>query len=592
MKEPAGTSLPILIACLVMSAAPLAAQAPTCRDYNRIEIDAGNGTMRRYSFNGTGTHRYATADGAAAKDAPKSGAFANGVYTCWHPEGWKNVEIAFDAGIRLATFDAAGKPALTLRSDGLQPKWHANGRCAFAARDGRFLFCNADGTVAADVRLCQEVWRTWNTEVEVDENAVWHELLHDQHARTMVPRLVDGVRHPDPWVRAHACEAIETFGAEAVQAVPALRQALGDDRFWLVRQRAAQALWQLGPLAHEAVPELVRVASDRNEAPTTRALAVRALGDIGDKAAAAVPALEAAAKLAPPELQVEVTAALGWIAPAGRTTVRTLTEHLADPKTALPAAFSLFYRYRGVAHDAREAVQRELKLHGETMTDLAMQLSVLLFHIDPDAPQPAWAEGAHSTKPWLPRRALTPEALFAFCMLDADPDEIDDAIDTLAECPDSYFREQMAAYPSKLGPEAHAAIPGLVHALGMIGSNTNQWAMRALAHIGQPAIPALSAALQSENTRWRIGHGALEALIAMGVPAIPAITSTLANKDASLQQTAASALGRFGPAAKEALPALRQALQSSSEDLRAAAALAIARIEGAAARSPRQSGPR
>ncbi len=108
-----------LLLTLVGLPAPLTAQEPPCRDCIRIEIDAGDGTMRRYSFWGTGTHRCAKGPGEVSKAAPKSGAFENGIYTCWDPQGWKHVEIAFAEGVKLTTFDAAGKPVLNLRSQGL-----------------------------------------------------------------------------------------------------------------------------------------------------------------------------------------------------------------------------------------------------------------------------------------------------------------------------------------------------------------------------------------------------------------------------------------------------------------------------------------
>lgn len=591
-KELACASLSVWISGVVNTLAPLAAQAPTCRDLNRIEVDAGNGSLLRYTYQGTGTHLYDNTAGAAGKEKPKAGAFEKDIYTCWHPRGWKHVEIAFDAGIRLTTYDAAGKPALTLRSDGLETRWHPTGRRAFAAHGGRFLFVNADGSVAADVRLCQDIWKAWGTEVEVDEEDVWHELLYDQYAKTLLPRIIDGIRHADPWVSAHACEAIESFGDDAVRAVTALRQALVDNRFWLVRRRAASALLALGPLAHEAVPDLVRVACDREEDVTTRTFAVRALGNIGSKAAVAVPALEAAVKLAPPGLQVEITAALGWIDPAGRTTVQALVGQLADPQTALPAAHMLYYRYRGVAETARDAVQRELKKQGEAMTDLSMQLSVLLYHIDPKAPQPAWAEGTNSNTPALPRRALLPEALFTFCMLDTDPVEIEEAIERLCECPGSYFQEQMREYPSTIGPEARAATPGLVRLLAGFDDIVIRWAVDALAHIGPAAIPELTAALTPNRDAGLRASRALDALTAIGAPAVPALMGAIDHPDEWLRERAAMALGRMGPAAKEALPTLQRALQSPREELREAAALAIARMEGAAARSPLQPKPR
>lgn len=286
---------------------------------------------------------------------------------------------------------------------------------------------------------------------------------------------------------------------------------------------------------------------------------------------------------------MEITAALGWIDPADRKTVQQLASRLADPEGALAAAFSLYYRYRGIAQVAREAVQRELDKQGEAMTDLSSQLSVLLYHLDPAARQPAWAEGSNSSSSFLPVRSLAPVALFTFCMLDADPDEIGDAISSLADCPNTYYRDRLLEYPAELGPEAQAAVPGLVHLLSVISSDTNEWAARALSHIGPAAIPALAAALQPRGKKRSPPWCALDALAAIGEPAIPALTEILQHREEWLCIGAAKALGRIGPAARTAVPALQLALLKPGTELRAAAALAIARIEGAAVRSPRQT---
>ena len=32
----------------------------------------------------------------------------------------------------------------------------------------------------------------------VDEEDVWHELLYDQHTKTLLPRLIEGILHADP----------------------------------------------------------------------------------------------------------------------------------------------------------------------------------------------------------------------------------------------------------------------------------------------------------------------------------------------------------------------------------------------------------
>jgi HEAT repeat protein len=60
---------------------------------------------------------------------------------------------------------------------------------------------------------------------------------------------------------------------------------------------------------------------------------------------------------------------------------------------------------------------------------------------------------------------------------------------------------------------------------------------------------------------------------------IPVLIDALQNQDVRVQRAAATALVRFGPAAKSALPILRTTVVSDDADLRLAAAQAILAIE-------------
>jgi 3-methyladenine DNA glycosylase AlkD len=69
----------------------------------------------------------------------------------------------------------------------------------------------------------------------------------------------------DDWeVRAAAAVELETIGAEAVDAVPELIQALESDKTEEVRRAAAEALGSIGPAAQEAVPVLAQALSDES----------------------------------------------------------------------------------------------------------------------------------------------------------------------------------------------------------------------------------------------------------------------------------------------------------------------------------------
>lgn len=70
--------------------------------------------------------------------------------------------------------------------------------------------------------------------------------------RSLIPLLSDS----DEGLRLQAIQILAGIGPEAVDAVPALRNAL-HDRNPLIRKWAARALGQIGPTAGAAVPELI-----------------------------------------------------------------------------------------------------------------------------------------------------------------------------------------------------------------------------------------------------------------------------------------------------------------------------------------------
>ncbi len=94
------------------------------------------------------------------------------------------------------------------------------------------------------------------------------------------PRALDacgtGLADVDATVRAHAVAAFTTLGPRGVML---LEPHLDDERHPMARATAAQALGELGPIAHEAVPTLVRRLRDPDA--SVRAIVARALGRIG-----------------------------------------------------------------------------------------------------------------------------------------------------------------------------------------------------------------------------------------------------------------------------------------------------------------------
>ncbi|AKG24570.1 PBS lyase [Calothrix sp. 336/3] len=105
----------------------------------------------------------------------------------------------------------------------------------------------------------------------------------------------------------------------------------------------------------------------------------------------------------------------------------------------------------------------------------------------------------------------------------------------------------------------------------------------ALVSVGSAGVPALIAALKSEdsNLRWRaawvLGDIPTEASAAVG-----ALIEALQDTDAQVRMYAALALGDIGKPAKSAVPALMAALQDREEFVRIYAAAALKRLGGEA----------
>jgi HEAT repeat protein len=109
--------------------------------------------------------------------------------------------------------------------------------------------------------------------------------------KTPVPALVDSLRDDLAVVRQGAAHALGEMGVDAKPAIAALIAALHDsDR--AVRLHAAWALWKIDRRDRVAVPVLVKVLLEGDE--FQRWMAADCLGDMGEFAADALPALHEA----------------------------------------------------------------------------------------------------------------------------------------------------------------------------------------------------------------------------------------------------------------------------------------------------------
>jgi HEAT repeat protein len=118
------------------------------------------------------------------------------------------------------------------------------------------------------------------------------EALGDAPDSSRVPALVGQLQDFDCGVRVNALCALTRLGRDSKDAVPALIQALEEDKDWVVRVAAITALGEIGDDARAAVPALIEALAKEDVC----ASAAIALGRIGPAASAALSALSAARK--------------------------------------------------------------------------------------------------------------------------------------------------------------------------------------------------------------------------------------------------------------------------------------------------------
>jgi HEAT repeat protein len=129
-------------------------------------------------------------------------------------------------------------------------------------------------------------------------------------------------------------------------------------------------------------------------------------------------------------------------------------------------------------------------------------------------------------------------------------------------------------------PSENSEVAPLIDRLGNRDARIRHEAIDGLLEIGSPAVPALIAALGSNNdvTLRLNAASVLGDLGAESAPAVPALTQAIQDADDRVRLYATWALGNIGPSAKSAIPALILALQDRSQYVRIYAPSALRRI--------------
>ena len=133
----------------------------------------------------------------------------------------------------------------------------------------------------------------------------------------------------------------------------------------------------------------------------------------------------------------------------------------------------------------------------------------------------------------------------------------------------------------RIGPDAKAAVPALAKKLSSRRPRNKQAAAWALSQMGPDAKGAMSALIAALGSDSTTRAHAVKALVNIGEPAISGLTGALGGRRGA--SGAVKALGLIGPKARGAVPGLIKLLGNPDRMVRSRAALALARIDPAAA---------
>ncbi|MCE7987979.1 MAG: HEAT repeat domain-containing protein [Caldilinea sp. CFX5] len=365
-----------------------------------------------------------------------------------------------------------------------------------------------------------------------------------------IPAVIEGFAHDSPSVRLfHAGKALAKLGAPAI---PALEMALTADNPQ-VRMAAAHTLYQIDPSRLDQLLPLAIAAiqGDQEQAATD---ALDFLGEIGDAAQAAVPALLAALSMPVQReneqhwfgdrrvlmtaLLAKIREPMNEIVPALINTLQAKTPELrwgaacalgeigVAAKAAVPALSALI-RNENEVELVRVEAAYALAVMGEPVTET---LPVLV-----DATQSAdWWLRAFAVR--ILGEMGAPAGLYQPIQAFGWLDRLFMAVRNVARLPDP----------------ARQAVPLLSQALGDPDFNVRRNAAYALALVGAQAVAAIPALVTALHTN-DIGPIAAEALAKVGEAALPALRTALAEEDDLVRSHAAYALKLITTPAAQAL---------------------------------------
>jgi HEAT repeat protein len=441
---------------------------------------------------------------------------------------------------------------------------------------------NAIGMIGADARPAAEAVAKLCSDGSDKVRAVAYRTL--QRMKPVPPGpILHLLVHPDigiamdaagalEWLKPSGSEAIEPLMA-ALKREPRPKQELSDVAF--IRNRAAEAMANVGKGAETAVPALVEMLTKAKKEDTEAMARPQKPGDTGTSLSGPVlalrrigkPAAEAVIPLLKhddPIIRFQAAAVLSGMNPGEASAALPAVQAAMEVERTLP---------NGQLYVFEEMLAATLHLGGDTdkVTAEIVQLlqseqeivrfrackAVARIGRKAAAAIPKLTELLNDSKGEIQEAAL--EALAA--MGSAAKDSVIEIAKKVTGDDVSMGREAARTLRA-FGPAAAPAVPALAKALDSSDQNFCVEVAQALAAIGPEAVGAVETIakhLGDTTSRREEKVALLQAAAAIGAPAkdtIPAITKLLGERDTAVRVAAAETLGKVGAGNADAIKSL------------------------------------
>ena len=395
----------------------------------------------------------------------------------------------------------------------------------------------------------------WVSELKDGDAEARREAAYQLHqlgreALPALPALIEGLGDREQQVWFHCLMAIAAIGPDAAPAIPKLMETFnqgqrrrGDAQ---VSYRTAYALGCIGPAALPVLREAV--ASDNNNRQEG---AARALGFMGSAAAPAIPELLALFHESDQELRDVAVETFGLV---GAEAVEPLRQTLSveDREARASAALAL----GEIGQAALPAAQQLAELARQDPASLVRGSAIeALRRLGYPDLLPLLLErlasGAEADPETVEEEADQKAAVDALLLLRPAEQVTVPALIPLLQSPEAALAARAAHVLGRIGPPAQAAIPSLVRRLE--GDPTREATyVEALANIGPAAAPPLLSKLGQVNPSALSNHWSFSSLKAMETRAVPALAAALSDANDQVRLAALLLLADLGPQARSA----------------------------------------